>query len=110
MAYLPKDYSKHENKIVFGLSFKSLMVLLFFAFLGILIAKASFLNIILKILLIIPLLILAPLFVFYKTVDGDDLTTYLFNLIIYYSSPKYLVYKKQTPEERRTKNGKKVWC
>lgn len=108
MAYLPKDYSKHENKIVFGLSFKSLLVLLFFAFLGIIIIKSSFINVILKILLVIPLLILAPLFVFYKTVDGDDLTTYLFNLIIYYSSPKYLVYKKQDPKERRAKNGKEV--
>lgn len=108
MAYLPKDYSKHENKIVFGLSFKSLLVLLFFTFLGIIIIKSSFINVILKILLVIPLLILAPLFVFYKTVDGDDLTTYLFNLIIYYSSPKYLVYKKQDPKERRAKNGKEV--
>jgi len=108
MAYLPKDYSKHENKILFGLSFKNLMILAFFLFLGIIIAKASFIPIILRIVLIIPLFIIAPLFVFYKTVDGDDLLTYLFNLIIYYSSPKYLVYKKQHPAERRENNGKKV--
>lgn len=108
MAYLPKDYSRHENKIMFGLSLKSLLVLLFFAFVGIIIAKASFIHIILKIVLIIPLFILAPLFVFYKTVDGDDLMTYIFNLILYYSSPKYLVYKKQHPAERREHNGKKV--
>ena len=108
MAYLPKDYSKHENKIMFGLSLKNLLVLLFFAFLGIIIAKASFIHIILKIVLIIPLFILAPLFVFYKTVDGDDLITYLFNLTLYYSTPKYLVYKKQNPTERRANNEQKV--
>lgn len=108
MAYLPKDYSKHENKFFFGLSFKSLMILAFFAFLAVLIAKASFLNIFLKIPIIILLLSIAPFFVFYKTVDGDDLITYLFNLIIFYSSPKYLVYKKEKPSERRAQNGKKV--
>lgn len=108
MAYLPKDYSKHENKIVFGLSFKNLLVLVIFGCFGLMIAKASFLHIILKIILIIPLFILAPLFIFYKTVEGDDLLTYLFHLIIYYSSPKYLVYKKQHPQERRENNGKKV--
>lgn len=108
MAYLPKDYSRHESKIVFGLSFKNLMVLFLFGVLAIIILKASFINWFLKILLLLPILILAPISVFYKTVEGDDLVTYLFNLLIYYSSPKYLVYKKQTPQERREKNGKKI--
>ena len=103
MAYLPKDYSKHENKIVFGLSFKSLMILFTFGFLGIVIVKASFIHWILKIILIIPLLILGPIFVFYKTVEGDDLFTYMFNLLLFYTSPKYLVYKKENPKERRDK-------
>lgn len=108
MAYLPKDYSRHESKIVFGLSFKNLMILFAFGVLAILIVKASFLNWFFKLILLLPVLILAPIFVFYKTVDGDDLVSYLFNLLLFYSSPKYLVYKKQTPKERREHNGQKV--
>lgn len=108
MAYLPKDYSRHENKFFFGLSFKSLLILLFFVFLILLVIKATFINIFLKIPIIVVLIFLAPFFVFYKTVDGDDLITYLFNLIIYYTSPKYLIYKKQNPKERREQNGKKI--
>lgn len=108
MAYLPKDYSNHENKIVFGLSFKNLMVLIMFGVLAVLIVKASFINILIKILLIIALLCLAPIVVFYKTVEGDDLLTYLFNLLAYYASPKYLIYKKEDVRERRENNGKKA--
>lgn len=102
---MPKDYSRHENKIIFGLSFKNLMILFAFLALSILVIKASFINILFKIILVLIFISLAPLFVFYRTTDGDDLITYIFNLIIFYSSPKFLVYKKQTPEERRKNNG-----
>lgn len=102
---MPKDYSRHENKIFLGLSFKNLLILFAFLALSILVIKASFINIFFKIILVLLFIALAPLFVFYKTTDGDDLITYILHLIIYYSSPKYLVYKKQDPNERRKNNG-----
>lgn len=109
MAYLPKDYSQHENKIFLGLSLKKIFILLFFIALSVVIVKISFLSWVTRIILLIPVFMLAPVFIFYKTVDGDDILTYLFKLIVYYSSPKYLVYRKinknikpnETREERK---------
>lgn len=94
MAYLPKDYSQHENKIFLGLTLKKIFILLFFIFLSVIIVKITFLSWVIRILLLIPVLLLAPIFIFYQTAEGDDILTYLFKLIIYYSSPKYLVYRK----------------
>lgn len=95
MAYLPKDYSQHEVKIVFGLTLKKILIIVFFVFLGFIILKMSFLSWVIRVLLILPLLIITPIAVIYTTMDGDDLFTYLIKLIVFYSSPKYLVYKKE---------------
>ena len=108
IAYLPKDYSRHESKIVFGLSLKKLLILFTFGALAILILRTSFLNLVLKIILLLVLIVLAPIVTFYKTLEGDDLITYIFNLLIYYSSPRYLVYKKEHSQEGGEKDGKKV--
>lgn len=109
MAYLPKDYSQHENKIFLGLTLKKIFILLFFIFLSLIIIKLSFLSWLIRALLMIPVIILAPIFVFYTTVEGDDILTYLVKLILYYSSPKYLVYRKIYNEKtlNKKREGKK---
>lgn len=107
MAYLPKDYSQHESKIFLGLTLKKIFILLFFVFLSALILKMSFVSFFVRILLLIPVLLAAPVFVLYTTVEGDDILTYLFKLLMYYLSPKYLVYRKthtyDEPEKREEK-------
>ena len=105
MAFMPKDYSRHENKILGNLSFKSLLTISVFAALAMLTMKMTFIPIVVRVILIIPLLVIALFCLFYRTQDGDDFITYIFNLLVYYSSPKYLVYKKQLYDERK----KKVW-
>ena len=107
MAYLPKDYSRHENKFIFGLSFKSLALILIFFGLGFFVVRAKFISWILKIIILIPLLAVALFTIFYKTQEGDDFAVYILNLVVYYASPKFLIYKKQTGSERRDMSGKK---
>lgn len=107
MAYLPKDYSQHENKIFLGLTLKKIFILLFFIFLSVIILKLSFFSWFVRILLMIPVVILAPIFVFYTTTEGDDILTYIIKLIIYYSSPKYLVYRKIHSEQPLQKREEK---
>lgn len=111
MAYLPKDFSRHESKIIAGLSAKTLGMITFFLVLIALILKLSFIGWIFKIVLIIPITILALFCIFYRSQDDDDFATYVFKLIAFYLTPKYLVYKKISPDERKKnieqKNGQK---
>lgn len=98
MPRMPKDYSRHQNKIVGNLSIKALLSIVGTGFLLLLLFKSS-LFMIFKIILGIPLLIIGLLCAFYKNAEGDDFATYIFNALIYYSSPKNLVYKKKNNSE-----------
>ena len=107
MAKLPKDYSRHENKILFGLSINGLMTLVTIAAIVFFVYKLEFIPIIIKAPILAILVVIGLFCVFYKTEDGDDFITYLFALLSYYSSPKYLVYNKQLPERSTDVNGQK---
>lgn len=98
MAKMPKDYSRHQNKLIGNLSVKSVVSLATTGFVLILLLKSG-LPLVLKVILFFPLLILGLLFTFYKSIDGDDFMSYIFNALMFYTTPKHLVFKRKNSNE-----------
>lgn len=101
MPRIPKDYSRHENIIIFNLSLKRLCTALIFISIAIAIFRINVIPLVIRFVLEIPIVLLGLFATFYKTAEGDDFGTYIFNLITYYWSPKYLVYKREIKKEQQ---------
>lgn len=98
MAKMPKDYSRHQNKLVGNLSVKAVVSLAATGFMLLIVIKSG-LPLVLKAILSVLLLILGLLVTFYKSTDGDDFMSYIFNALIFYSTPKHLVFKRKNSNE-----------
>ena len=98
MFKMPKDYSRHQNKLIGNLSVKAVVSLGFTVLVLVSVVKSS-MYMPLKVVLSIILSLMGLLFAFFKSTEGDDFVTYLYNVFMYYSTPKHLVYKKKIKNE-----------